>query len=96
MKQLTYHHILEKSRGGKATIENGAILSAENHTWLHQQSEEKKAELNNKFQEYKKHFKELQIEYDNIETNIEIKTAQIIFDNKGKLINKQIEKELER
>ena len=31
MKQLTYHHILERRRGGKATVENGALLSAENH-----------------------------------------------------------------
>jgi hypothetical protein len=31
MKQLTYHHILERSKGGKATVENGAILSVENH-----------------------------------------------------------------
>lgn len=25
MKQLTYHHILEKSKGGKATVENRSI-----------------------------------------------------------------------
>ena len=31
MKQLTYHHILEKSKGGRATVENGALLSTENH-----------------------------------------------------------------
>ena len=31
MKQLTYHHILEKRNGGQATVENGALLSAENH-----------------------------------------------------------------
>jgi hypothetical protein len=31
MKQLSYHHILEKSRGGKTTVANGAILSVENH-----------------------------------------------------------------
>ena len=27
MKQLTYHHIVPKCKGGKATIENGALLS---------------------------------------------------------------------
>lgn len=31
MKQLTYHHILEKSKGGPATIENGALLTTEHH-----------------------------------------------------------------
>lgn len=54
-RQLTYHHILEKSKGGKATAENGAILSAENHTWFHQQPKERQKEMNEAFQEYKKH-----------------------------------------
>lgn len=26
MKQLTYHHILEKSKGGKATVENRSFV----------------------------------------------------------------------
>lgn len=53
-KQLTYHHILEKSKGGKATIENGAILSAENHAWFHQQPKEAQREMNQAFQDYKR------------------------------------------
>ena len=53
MKQLTYHHIQEKRNGGKATVENGALLSAENHEWFNKQTPEKQAELNRKFQEYK-------------------------------------------
>lgn len=57
MKQLTYHHIQERSKGGKATIENGALLSAENHEWFNKQSKEKQAEMNAKFQEYKASFK---------------------------------------
>lgn len=31
---LTYHHILEKRHGGKATWENGALLSARSHQYL--------------------------------------------------------------
>ena len=27
LKRLTYHHIVERCKGGKATVENGAILS---------------------------------------------------------------------
>lgn len=53
MKQLTYHHIKMKKDGGRATIENGALLSAENHAWFHKQSPEKQAEINKAFQEYK-------------------------------------------
>lgn len=54
MKQLTYHHILEKSKGGKATVENGAILSVENHEWFNKQSPQKQRELNARFQDYKR------------------------------------------
>ena len=53
-QQLTYHHILEKSKGGKATVENGAILSAENHEWFHKQSKQRQREMNAMFQAYKK------------------------------------------
>lgn len=54
MKQLTYHHILEKSKGGKSTVENGALLSNENHIWFHKQNEVQQGYLNAIFQEYKK------------------------------------------
>lgn len=75
MKQLTYHHIKEKSKGGKATVENGAILSAENHEWFNKQTPEKQAELNRKFQEYKK----CAIQFtDDLDTGIEIRT--IVFE----------------
>ncbi|MGN1327648.1 MAG: hypothetical protein ACI4VQ_06225 [Clostridia bacterium] len=53
MKQLTYHHIIKKENGGKATVENGALLSAENHEWFNQQSPIEQARLNNIFQQYK-------------------------------------------
>lgn len=53
MKQLTYHHIIEKSKNGKATVENGALLSLENHQWFNKQSREEQNRINNMFQEYK-------------------------------------------
>ena len=54
MKMLTYHHIKERSKGGKATIENGALLSAENHQWFHQQDRADRERMNNAFQELKR------------------------------------------
>ena len=57
MKQLTYHHIVEKSKGGKATIENGALLSEENHQWFNKQSKENQDKMNQAFQDYKSSFK---------------------------------------
>ena len=54
MKQLTYHHMLEKSKGGRATIENGALLSEENHEWFHKQSKEAQRQMNDMFRELKR------------------------------------------
>lgn len=38
---------------GKATVENGALLSADNHNWFHQQSKSEQERMNRAFQEYK-------------------------------------------
>lgn len=54
MKMLTYHHIRMKSKGGKATIENGALLSAENHIWFHQQPKADQERMNQQFQDLKR------------------------------------------
>lgn len=53
MKKLTFHHITKKEHGGRATPENGAILSEENHQWFNKQTETEQARLNNIFQQYK-------------------------------------------
>lgn len=50
---LTYHHIHEKAKGGKATMENGAIVRGYNHRWLHTLPEDKKEEVNNKLIQFK-------------------------------------------
>jgi ATP:corrinoid adenosyltransferase len=65
MKQLTYHHILEKSKGGRATVENGALLSCENHEWFHKQPKESQRVMNEMFQELKRRidYQECQVEY---------------------------------
>ena len=60
MKQLTFHHILEKRNNGRATVENGALLNAENHAWFHKQTPAKQAELNRIFQDYKLGILEMQ------------------------------------
>ena len=65
MKQLTYHHMLEKSKGGKATIENGALLSEENHEWFHKQPKAEQQKMNNMFRELKRRidYEECGVEY---------------------------------
>ena len=74
MKQLTYHHIKKKEYGGRATIENGAILSAENHSWFHKQPKEVQEEMNRMFQELKARTDECRIEIGPIKSKTEIHT----------------------
>lgn len=52
-EQITYHHIHEKSKGGKATFENGALARGYNHRWLHSLPEAQKEEVNQKLIEFK-------------------------------------------
>lgn len=74
MKRLTYHHIKERRNGGKATVENGALLSNENHIWFHEQSESMQGYMNAIFQEYKRQADEIKIEFvDDLKTDVEVK-----------------------
>lgn len=78
MKQLTYHHIKEKKNGGKATVENGAILSEENHIWFNEQSKEAQKQMNELFQKYK-HSVECKVEFvEELDTRFSIASAIIV------------------
>ena len=79
-QQLTYHHIKEKSKGGKATVENGAILSAENHEWFHKQSKQRQREMNEAFKEYKRTHR---INIATLTTDGVKQSHQITFDDLG-------------
>ena len=84
MKQLTYHHIREKQYGGKATVENGAILSEENHIWFNKQSKEAQKQMNELFQEYK-HSVECSVEFvDELDTRFSIASVIIVPEEQGK------------
>lgn len=56
MDELTYHHIIERCKGGAATEENGAILRNINHRWFNRLSPERQAEINKLFQQYKQNY----------------------------------------
>lgn len=85
MKMLTFHHIKMKKDGGRATVENGALLSAENHSWFHQQSPTAQGYMNAIFQEYKRQVDECRVVFvDDLEMPFEIKTVDFSVDEKGK------------
>lgn len=93
MKQLTYHHIKMKKDGGKATRENGALLSAENHSWFHQQSPQAQGYMNALFQEYKRQVDECQVVFvDELDLGFEIKPTTFEIDERGQILDTKKEK----
>ena len=50
---LTFHHIVERHNGGKATPENGALVKGYNHRWLHTLPDYQKEQINEALQQYK-------------------------------------------
>lgn len=92
MKQLTYHPIREKRNNGKATVENGALLSTENHEWFNRQSKEAQRQMNELFQRYKNSV-ECSVEFvDNLETNFSIASVIIVPAELEKKYNRAREK----
>lgn len=92
MKQLTYHHIQECQHGGKATVENGALLSAENHAWFNKQSKEVQRQMNELFQKYKQSV-ECKVEFvDELDTRFSVASAIIVPAEPEKKYNRAKEK----
>lgn len=85
MKSLTYHHIKERSKGGPTTVENGAILSVENHEWFNKQPPEVQAELNKRFKQYK----ECKVVYsDDVQVDFEIYVTTFEIDERAHIKSK--------
>lgn len=92
MKQLTYHHIKERQHGGKTTVKNGALLSAENHSWFNKQSKEAQKQMNELFQKYKQSV-ECKVEFvDELDTRLSIASAIIVPTELEKKYNRAKEK----
>lgn len=59
-RMITYHHLKKKSKGGRATVENGANLAWENHQWLHSLPEAEQDFLNREIRKWKLNFVTMQ------------------------------------
>ena len=96
MKKLTYHHIKEKSKGGQTNVENGALLSVENHEWFNSQPEEVQKELNEQFQKYKS--QACNVKYvDDLDLNFSIKAVELkTNERRGKYNRARQKQELRR
>ena len=59
-------------------MENGALLSAENHEWFNKQSKEAQREMNELFQKYKQSI-ECEVEFvDDLDTRFSVASAIIV------------------
>lgn len=97
MKQLTYHHIKMRKDGGKANVENGALLSADNHSWFHQQPIQRQREMNDMFQELKRELDHIEIEYvDDLETPIKVNAVSISVTKDKHVIIEKLRRDEER
>ena len=52
-RRITFHHLIERSKGGQSTVENGANLAWANHLWLHSLPPSLREELNNRIRQWK-------------------------------------------
>ena len=86
LDQLTFHHILERCKGGRATEENGALLRNINHQWFNRLPKDQQAQINKLFQEYKKlHSKECEVIFtDDIDLDFKVLTTTFELDTKKK------------
>jgi len=90
MKMLTYHHIKPKSKGGQATVDNGAILSSENHAWFHHQPKREQERMNKMFQQLKEDIDELRIIYvDDLDVDFKVVATILQLDERGRIIEEQ-------
>lgn len=56
---ITFHHLVPRRKGGKATPENGALVKDYNHRWLESLSEEEREDVNNQLRDFKLNFSQL-------------------------------------
>lgn len=78
--QLTYHHLVPKRLGGKATVNNGAISCRVCHDWLEQLPEEEREKINKMLIEYKKEFLEIHAACLTSEGVISVESLPLDFD----------------
>ena len=94
---LTLHHLQHKAEGGKASVENGAIINAIAHQYLHSLPRNEEEVINDYIREWKKlMYKEVTIEKSDIQIPFEVVATELSIDRKGKLDVKRLNKDKER
>ena len=77
LDQITFHHIIERCKGGRATEENGALIRNISHQWFNRLPPDQQAQINALFQEYKRsHSREVPVELvDSLDLSLKVEAV---------------------
>ena len=81
---MTFHHLVHKSQGGRATVENGAIINALAHQYMHSLPRNQEEVINDYLREYKRRIDSQELPViitDDLEAPIEVECAEISIEN---------------
>ena len=101
-EQLEYHHMQHRSEGGRTTLDNGAVVNRQEHSYMHSLPREQEEIINNHIRQWKIDFITMtgsggeidhaEVEPEPVQDYIEIAVAKdYCKEHKTKLTRKQIE-----
>lgn len=95
--QMNLHHLKHRSEGGETSMENGAVVSALAHMYMHSLPREQEEEINEELRQYKKGIDECKvILVDEIETPYKICPLEIFLEERGYSKKKEEKEEEEK
>lgn len=82
---MTLHHLKHRFEGGKTNAENGAIVNALAHMYMHSLPREQEEFINNELRQYKEQFEECEVVLvDELEIPYEVKPMEFSIKEKIK------------
>jgi hypothetical protein len=100
-EQLEYHHMQHRSEGGRTTLDNGAVVNRQEHSYMHSLPREQEEIINNHIRQWKIDFITMtgsggeidhaEVEPEPVQDYIEITAKDYYKEHKTKLTRKQIE-----
>ena len=100
-EQLEYHHMQHRSEGGRTTLDNGAVVNRQEHSYMHSLPREQEEIINNHIRQWKIDFITMtgsggeidhaEVEPELVQDYIEITAKNYYREHKTKLTRKQIE-----
>lgn len=92
-EMMTLHHLQHRSEGGKTNAENGAIVNALAHMYMHSLPREQEEFINNELRQYKERFEECEVVLvDELEVPYEVNPIEFSVEEKKKEYNRAKEK----